>query len=51
MRIKILIENKKGMSTLLDKHFSLVKTLIHKYPNALWRKIHWKGQTGYELEI
>ena len=52
MRIKVLIDGKKGSSTLLEKHFDLVKDLVQRYPNALWRKVHGKnGQTGYELQV
>ena len=52
MRIKVSLDNKKGSSTLLEKHFDLIKDLITRYPNALWRKSKGKnGQTGYELEV
>ncbi|MEM3074569.1 MAG: hypothetical protein QW727_01350 [Candidatus Pacearchaeota archaeon] len=51
MKIKLLIDGKKGSSTLLEKHFDLVKHLLQKYPNALWRKIHAKNQIGYELDV
>jgi len=52
MKIKVLFDSKKGSSTLLEKHFDLVKDLIERYPNALWKKIRSKnGQTGYELDI
>lgn len=51
MKIKVLFENKKGSSTLLDKHFDLLKDLMQRYPNALWRKISTKNQAGYELDI
>jgi hypothetical protein len=52
MRVKVLIDNKRGATTLLDKHFELIKHLIYRYPNALWRKIrNKKGQVGYELEV
>ena len=51
MRIK-LISGRKGSSTLLERHFELIRNLIQIYPNALWRKIHDKnGQVGYELKI
>ncbi len=52
MRIKVLFDNKKGSSTLLEKHFDLIKDLITRYPNAFWRKYNDKnGQSGYELEV
>ena len=50
MKVKVLFDNKKGSSTLLE-HFDLVKDLIERYPNALWRKIRSKNQEGYELEV
>ena len=52
MKIKVLYDDKKGSSTLLEKHFDLIRDLITRYPNALWRKIRGKnGTTGYELDI
>lgn len=51
MKIKILIDNKRGATTLLDKHFAILRHLIYKYPNALWRKVKNKNKEGYELEI
>lgn len=52
MKIKVLFDNKKGSSTLLENHFDLIKDLIERYPNALWRKIRGKnGQQGYELDV
>jgi len=52
MRIKVLFDNKKGLTRSLDKHLDLIKDLIQRYPNALWRKVNGKnGQTGYELDI
>ena len=52
MRIKVLYDDKKGSTTLLEKHFDLIKDLVQRYPNALWRKIRGKnGQIGYELEV
>ena len=52
MKIKVLMDNKKGSSTLLEKHFDLVRDLIQRYPNAIWRKIRAKnGATGYELDV
>jgi len=51
MRIKLLFDDRKGSTTLLEKHLDLVKDLVTRYPNALWRKIRSKGQTGYELDI
>ena len=52
MRIKVLMNSKKGATNLLDKHFDLVRDLVTRYPNALWRKVKDKnGQVGYELEV
>lgn len=52
MKIKVLIDNKKGSTTLLDKHFGLLKHLIYRYPNALWKKVNGKnGITGYEIDV
>ena len=51
MQIKLLFDKKKGSSLFPEKHFDLIKELIQKYPNALWRKIRRKGQVGYELEV
>jgi hypothetical protein len=52
MRIKILFDNKKGSTRPLDQNFELIRDLIQRYPNALWRKIRGKnGQQGYELDI
>lgn len=52
MHIKVLIDDKKGATTLLDRHFGLLKHLINRYPNALWKKIKGKnGEIGYELEV
>jgi len=50
MKIKVLVD-KKGSSILLEKHFDLVKDLIQRYPDALWRKIRRKNQQGYELDV
>ena len=51
MRIKVLLEDKKGSSRLLERNFELIKELMQKYPNALWRKYTKNGQSGYELQI
>ncbi len=52
MKIRVLFDNKKGSTTLLEQHFGLIKDLVQKYPNALWRRIRGKnGQQGYELEV
>ena len=52
MRIKLLFDNKKGSSTLLEKHFDLIKDLVTRYPNAIWRKVRGNdGESGYELDI
>ncbi|MBS3092344.1 hypothetical protein J4466_02895 [Candidatus Pacearchaeota archaeon] len=51
MRVKVLFENKKGSSRLLERNFEIIKDLIQKYPNALWRRYNKNGQTGYELQI
>ncbi len=51
MKISILTNNKRGATTLLDKHFGLLRHLISSYPNALWRKVTKKDKEGYELEI
>lgn len=52
MRIKIMA-NKKGSGTLLDQHFGLIKELIQRYPNALWRRYYGKNGKveGYELDV
>jgi hypothetical protein len=50
MRIKILFDNKKGM-TLIERNIDLLTDLIKRYPNALWRKLSGKNSEGYELEI
>ncbi len=51
MRIKVLFDNKKGWSSL-DQHLDLIKDLVTRYPNAIWRKVRAKnGQTGYELDV
>lgn len=51
MRVKVLFENKKGSSRLLERNFEIIKDLIQKYPNALWRRYNKNGKTGYELQI
>ena len=52
MRIKVLFDNKKGASTLLENHFEIIKDIITTYPNALWRKCTGKnGQQGYEIDV
>lgn len=52
MKIKILPGNKKGATQLIEKHFTLIKHLIQKYPNAFWKKIRGKnGEVGYELDV
>ena len=52
MKIKVLLDNKKGASTLLENHFELIKDIITTYPNALWRKCTGKnGQQGYEIDV
>jgi len=51
MRIKVLFENKKGSSSLLEDHFELIKDLVHKYPNAMWKKFRSKKGSGYEIDI
>jgi len=52
VKIKLVINSKKGSATLLENHFDLVKNLIEKYPNALWRKLKKKsGQEVYELDV
>jgi hypothetical protein len=51
MKISVLTSNKRGATTLLDQHFGLLKHLISRYPNALWRKVTKKDKVGYELEI
>ena len=52
MRIKVLFDDKKGSSTLLEKHFDFIKDLVTRYPNAIWRKVRGKnGESGYELDI
>ena len=51
MRIKVLFENKKGSSTLLEDNLELIKDLIQRYPNAMWRKFKSKRGTGYELDV
>jgi len=50
MRIKVLFDNKRG-SVSLEKHLDLIKDLIQRYPNALWRKIRGNHTEGYELEV
>ncbi len=50
MRIKVLFDNKKGM-TLIERNIDLLNDLIKRYPNALWRKSKEKNNSGYELEI
>jgi hypothetical protein len=51
MKIKVLFDAKKGSSRALEEHFELVKKLMNKYPNALWRKYSNKGKSGYELYV
>jgi len=52
MRIKVFLDNKKGSTRLMDDYLDLVRGLVDKYPNAIWRKLQPKnGQIGYELKI
>ena len=52
MKIRIIPENRKGSSIFLESQFGLLRDLVKRYPNALWRKFKAKnGEVGYELEI
>jgi len=50
MRIKILFDNKKGM-TLIERNIDFITDLIKRYPNALWRRLRGKNGDGYEVEV
>jgi len=51
MRIKVLFEDKKGSLRLLERNFDIIRDLLQRYPNALWRKYSKNGRTGYELQL
>lgn len=51
MRIKVLFEDKKGSSRLLERNFDIIRDLLQRYPNALWSKYKKNGHTGYELQL
>ena len=51
MKIKVLFRDNRGKTAFyLLKNFDFIKSLIEKYPNAVWRKCPSKGnQIVYEM--